>query len=65
MRLYETHVTIAADTVETLRGCDVYRLIDVAGHVNGLDPQKFADWLIGVRPDLAGEICECLREIGQ
>jgi hypothetical protein len=65
MRLFETHVTIAADNVEQVRRCDVQRLVETSQSVRGIDPQRFADWLMKKRPDLTATVCECLKEIGQ
>lgn len=65
MRAFETLVTVAADDVTKLRRCDVHRLVETSQDVNGVDTQRFGDWLIEQRPDLAGEVCECLREVGQ
>lgn len=64
-KAYETLVTVAADTVEVLRRCDVYRLIETSENVQGVDTTAFAKWLVGRRPDLADEVRECLLEIGK
>ena len=65
MKLFETHVTIAADSVDEIKPCHVYRLVESSQDVNGMDPQLFADWLMGQRPDLSSEVCESLKEIRQ
>lgn len=55
-------ITVAADKVETLRRCDVERVVSL---VNTADRTGFIEWLITRRPDLAGAIAEALSALAQ
>ena len=52
-------VKIAAESVEALRECDVFRVLEWNAAVRA----KLAAFLAKARPELAGEIAECLAEL--
>jgi hypothetical protein len=60
MPRYETLIKIAADSLQALRACDVFRVLDEA-------PARMraglADWIAAGRPDLAAECAECLADL--
>ena len=57
----ETRVKLVADSVEKLRKADVYRLLE-----ENLDVMAdLAAYIARRRPDLKGEIGECLTELGE
>jgi len=60
MTRYETLIAIAADSLQTLRVYDVYRVLSEA-------PARMraglADWIAAGRPDLAAECAECLADL--
>jgi hypothetical protein len=60
MPRYETLIQIAADSLQTLRACDVFRVLSEA-------PKRMraglADWIAAGRPDLAAECAECLADL--
>jgi hypothetical protein len=60
MTRYETLIAIAADSLQTLQVCDVYRVLSEAPArmLAGL-----ADWIAAGRPDLAAECAECLADL--
>jgi hypothetical protein len=60
MTRYETLVMIAADSLQTLRACDVYRVLDEAP---AADRDGLADWIAAGRPDLAAECAGCLADL--
>lgn len=52
-------ILIAADNIETLRVCDVYRVLD-----HNIDElTNLANYITNARPDLAGEVAECVADI--
>lgn len=55
------YITIAADSVEEIRRCDVFRVLEwcPAG-----ERAELAGWITGERPDLAGEVAECMADLG-
>ena len=55
----ETHVHVAADSVESLRNADVYRLLR---ECPGNHMAEFSAWLKEQRPDLASEVDACLND---
>ncbi len=59
---YQQHVRLAADSIDRLRQCDVYRLMEWA-------PAPFraglANYLKQNRPDLAAEVDDCLADLVQ
>jgi hypothetical protein len=54
-------VKVAADDVTSLRRCDVFRVLDwtPAEHRDAV-----AGFIAAHRPDLAGEVTECLADCG-
>jgi len=58
----ENHVKIAADSIERLRGGDVYRLLDSSppGNMN-----QMAEYIRKSRPDLAGHVQEATDDINE
>jgi hypothetical protein len=60
MTRYETLILIAADSLQTLRACDVYRVLDKTPEA---DRDGLADWIAAGRPDLAAECAECLSDL--
>lgn len=60
---YNIITAISADSVDRLRKCDVFRVMEAAA--NAGDMHGYAEWLAGERPDLAAEINECAQEIAQ
>ena len=59
MKQFENLILIAADDVSQLRRCDVFRVVESSHDVTGIDPDDFAGWLIGERPDLEQEVTKC------
>ena len=49
-----------ADSPEQIRRVDVYRMIQQAWKPTRVE---FAAWVVERRPDLAGEVAECLVEV--
>ena len=60
MPRYETLIKIAADSLQTLRACDVYR---VQSEAPARMRAGLADWIAAGRPDLAAECAECLADL--
>jgi hypothetical protein len=61
MNAFETAILTSADSIEQLRGSDVFRVLAENEHVDGL-----AEWIIKQRPDLKVKtiaMVELLREI--
>ncbi len=56
----ETLIMIAADNLQALRACDVYRVLSEAP---AADRDGLADWIAAGRPDLAAECAECLADL--
>ncbi len=56
----EQMLKIAADDVEHLRTCDVFRVLDMAYTAQR---EPLASYIRSKRPMLAGEVDSCLREI--
>jgi len=54
----EQAITIAADSIRTLRKQDVYRVLDWHPQLDGL-----AQWIKEQRPDLAEEVDTVAREL--
>jgi len=54
-----TAIKIAADSIEQLRRCDVFRLLDTYAD----DRQDMAEYIRHHRPDLAGEVTDCLMDL--
>ena len=52
-------IRIAADTVQELRRCDVFRCLDWYADMR----QEFGEWIAANRPDLADEVADCLAEL--
>ena len=57
-------VRVVADSVEVLRRCDVFCVLESAADWGGSELSAMAEWLGARRPDLAGEIAECCEELG-
>lgn len=53
-------ITIAADSVGQLRRCDVFRVLEWCPAERRAE---LAGWLVAERPDLAGEVAECLADL--
>jgi hypothetical protein len=51
---------IAADSLQTLRACDVFRVLSEAP---ADDREGLADWIAAGRPDLAAECAGCLADL--
>jgi hypothetical protein len=60
MTRYETLIAIAADNLQALRACDVFRVLSEAP---ADDREGLADWIAAGRPDLAAECAECLADL--
>jgi hypothetical protein len=60
MPRYEALVMIAADSLQTLRACDVFRVLSEAP---ADDREGLADWIAAGRPDLAAECAGCLADL--
>lgn len=58
---YERAVWVAADSVERLRACDVFRVLEERPRGVGLD--GLAEWIVSRRPDLVDEVQGCLSEL--
>lgn len=56
----ELYIKVAADSIQQLRRCDVFRLID--GASSGAAATSVANYIIRNRPDLRGEVDDCLNE---
>lgn len=56
----ETHATIAADSIDKLRGQDVYRLLDSAPPER---MESMANWIVKNRPDLSGDVHDARIDI--
>jgi hypothetical protein len=60
MTRYEALIMIAADNLQALRACDVFRVLSEA-------PARaragLADWIAAGRPDLAAECAGCLEDL--
>lgn len=55
-----THmIRIAADTVQELRRCDVFRVLDWYADMR----HDFAEWIVTNRPDLADEVADVMAEL--
>lgn len=53
-------IKIAADSIETLRQSDVFRVLEQ----NDANVRaKLAAYIIAKRPDLANEVAECLEDL--
>lgn len=57
---YQTLIAISADSLQTLRACDVYRVLSEAP---ARARRGLADWIVAGRPDLAAECAECLADL--
>jgi hypothetical protein len=55
---FKTAIGIAADSIDKLRSCDVYRVLEWFPHIDGL-----AEWIIEHRPDLKEEVLSCQTEL--
>ena len=55
----ENWIRIAADSVEKLRRCDVFRVLDCR-YAEAVQVKEF---IIANRPDLADEVEECWQEL--
>jgi hypothetical protein len=60
MPRYETLIMIAADSLQALRACDVFRVLSEAP---AADREGLADWIAARRPDLATECAGCLADL--
>jgi len=60
MPRYETLIQIAADSLQALRACDVFRVLSEAP---AADRDGLADWIAAARPDLAAECAGCLADL--
>lgn len=56
---YDTYRAVVSDTWATLRRCDVYRLMTLAG---ARERKALAAYATEQRPDLAEEIEDCRKE---
>lgn len=58
--LLSEYLPVVADSIETLRRCDVYRLLEMISrhHRSGV-----VDQIAKSRPDLIDEAEDCLREL--
>lgn len=63
-RAYRNLVMVAADSVDQLRRCDVYHLMETSEGVKGIVPRRFGKWLAGERPDCIPELKEYFRDVG-
>lgn len=54
-------ITIAADSIESLRAVDVYRVLEW----NEGERIALAAWITKQRPDLANEVTACMEELAQ
>jgi hypothetical protein len=61
---YRNLIMVAADTVDQLRRCDVYRLMETSESVKGIVPSRFGKWLARERPDCVPELKEYFRDLG-
>ena len=57
---YPCFIMIAADSLQTLRACDVFRVLSEAP---AADRDGLADWIAAGRPDLAAECAGCLADL--
>jgi hypothetical protein len=57
---YPTLILIAADSIERLRACDVFRVLDSAPPDR---MQKLSTWIGQQRPELRPYVAEALAEI--
>lgn len=55
---FKMAILTSADSVEQLRGSDVFRVLDENRHLAGL-----AGWIKKKRPDLAGKVDEAVAEL--
>lgn len=61
-RTFAGYVSLAADDIQSLRKCDIDRVLEQAQSLNEL--QALSDYLYTARPDFAvDEICELEAEI--
>lgn len=58
MNKFTQAILTSADSIKQLRGCDVYRVLDENGHVDGL-----AAWIKAKRPDLVSQVDMALVDI--
>ena len=56
---FDNLITIAADSIEKLRMCDVFRVLEW----NEENRAELAEWLKTKRPDLAEEVESSLRDL--
>lgn len=59
---YDAFSKIAADSIDRLRGCDVFRLLDTvpSGHIEPL-----GRWITKHRPDLRHQVALCQAELSR
>ena len=59
---FNYHIKLAADTVERLRKCDVFRVLDHVVDV-GSDVKALGAYIVAHREDLADEVSHVLLEL--
>lgn len=57
---YQCLIAISADSLQTLRACDVYRVLSEAP---ARARQGLADWIVAGRPDLVARVAEALADL--
>ena len=65
MENYVLYIKSAADSIDVLRKCDVFRVIDElrSDNIHGVTKPALGDWIARNRPDLAQEVKDILDEI--
>ena len=65
MENYVLYIKSAADSIDVLRKCDVFRVIVElrSDNIDGVTKAALGDWIALNRPDLAQEVLDVLEEI--
>ena len=56
-------VPVVADSVEVLRRCDVFRLLQTAAEVGATECYAMQAYIRANRPDLSAEVADCMEDI--
>lgn len=57
----ESFIRIAADNIQSLRKCDVYRILECADMACQIE--SVSSYILANRPEFTGEVEECLSDL--
>jgi hypothetical protein len=62
--IMQAYISIAADSIDSLRRIDVYRVLNAvaADNINGVTRGALATWIVANRPDLRDEVAAVMAE---